>query len=118
MERTRVARTTGIGGAMSEVTQQRMQWSLVSAMAMAVLALALGGCAKKSSATGPVPAAPVPAALVPAPPPTAGPQYRIQVGDELHVRFLYQPDMNEQIPVRPDGRISLATTGEIDVVGM
>jgi len=36
---------------------------------------------------------------------------------ELHVRFTYQPEMNEQVPVRPDGRISLVSTGEIDAVG-
>jgi protein involved in polysaccharide export with SLBB domain len=58
------------------------------------------------------------AALLPPAPPVAGPTYRIQPGDELHVRFLYQPDMNEQIPVRPDGRITLASTGEIDAVGL
>jgi protein involved in polysaccharide export with SLBB domain len=58
------------------------------------------------------------AALQPPTQPTPGPTYRIQLGDELHVRFLYQPDMNEQIPVRPDGRISLVSTGELEVVGM
>jgi polysaccharide export outer membrane protein len=58
------------------------------------------------------------AALIPPEPATAGPEYRIAVGDELHVRFTYQPDNDEQLPVRPDGRISLRTTGEIDVVGM
>jgi polysaccharide export outer membrane protein len=58
------------------------------------------------------------AALIPPEPATAGPEYRIAVGDELHIRFTYQPDNDEQLPVRPDGRISLRTTGEIDVVGM
>lgn len=58
------------------------------------------------------------AALVPPEPQTAGPEYRIGVGDELHVRFLYQPDNNEQLPVRPDGRISLGATGEIEAVGL
>ncbi len=33
------------------------------------------------------------------------------------MRFTYQPEMNEQVPVRPDGRISLVSTGEIDAVG-
>jgi polysaccharide export outer membrane protein len=60
----------------------------------------------------------LPAALLPAATPTPGPEYRISFGDELHVRFLYQPDMNEEVPVRPDGRISLGATGEIVVVGM
>ena len=56
--------------------------------------------------------------LLPAEPMQPGPMYRIGVGDQLHVRFLYQPDMSEDVPVRPDGRISLGTTGEMTVVGM
>lgn len=80
--------------------------------------IAFTGCGgHRSASSGPAGNAPV-AALMPAAPPTAGPAYRIQAGDELHVRFLYQPDMNEQIPVRPDGRITLASTGEIEAVGL
>jgi len=58
------------------------------------------------------------AALMPPVAPEPGPAYRIQVGDELHVRFVYQPDMNEELPVRPDGHISLAATGDLTVAGM
>ena len=74
----------------------------------------VAGC---SSHKPPQPAAP-PAILEVAPPPTAGAEYRIGIGDELHVRFLYQPDMSEAVPVRPDGRISLASTGELIAVGL
>jgi protein involved in polysaccharide export with SLBB domain len=73
------------------------------------------GCAKHA------PSPPDPAvvgALMQPPPAEASASYHIQVGDELHVRFTYQPEMNEQVPVRPDGRIALATTDEIHVVGM
>jgi protein involved in polysaccharide export with SLBB domain len=56
-------------------------------------------------------------ALEPAAPQTPGPDYLIQDGDDLDVRFPFQPDMNESTPVRPDGRISLAAVGEIDAVG-
>jgi protein involved in polysaccharide export with SLBB domain len=87
-------------------------------------ALVLGGlgegCARRAPAPpveGSAAAAPS-AALLPPAPPEAGPAYRIQFGDELHVRFIYQPDQNEQTPVRPDGRISLGTTGELEVVGL
>jgi polysaccharide export outer membrane protein len=82
--------------------------------------LVLTGCAHHT-ATSPgagVPAGVPIAALQPAASPDPGPEYRIQVGDQLHVRFLYQPDMSEQVPVRPDGRISLAATGEMTVVGL
>ena len=74
----------------------------------------LVGCARRT----PPPPLPPPAVLQPAPPPTPGPEYHLGVGDELHVRFLYQPDMSEQVPIRPDGRISLASTGEIVAVGL
>lgn len=80
-----------------------------------VLSLALAalvGCARSSTSPGMV------AALAPPPPPEPTQEYRIQSGDELHVRFTYQPEVSEQIPVRPDGRISLATTGELIAVGL
>ncbi len=57
-------------------------------------------------------------ALQPAEPPTPGADYPIGVGDELDVRFPFQPEMNEAAPVRPDGRISLVSVGELDVVGL
>lgn len=80
------------------------------------------GCATHTAApagdTAGVPSTVMVAALAPAPPPEPTSEYRIQSGDELHVRFTYQPELSDQIPVRPDGRISLATTGEIVAVGM
>ena len=86
-------------------------------LGLALLAAVAAGCATKSpTASGSIPASV--AALAPPAPPRAAPEYRIQAGDELHVRFTFQPEMNEQVPVRPDGRISLATTGELAVVGM
>jgi polysaccharide biosynthesis/export protein len=55
--------------------------------------------------TGNMPPAP------PIPEPTAGyisalPAYRIQVGDVLDVRLMLNPELNEEIAVRPDGHIS------------
>ena len=52
--------------------------------------------------------------MPPAPPipePTAGyvsslPEYRIQVGDVLDVRLMLNPELNEEVAVRPDGHIS------------
>jgi protein involved in polysaccharide export with SLBB domain len=85
-----------------------------SLMALALVAGVGAGCARKAPAPTPANVA----ALAPPAPPRAADEYRIQAGDELHVRFTYQPEMNEQIPVRPDGRISLATTGELLATGM
>lgn len=44
--------------------------------------------------------------------------YRLQVGDQLDVKFFYHPELNESVTVRPDGRISLQLVQEIRVLGM
>jgi len=46
-----------------------------------------------------------------------GEEYRIQPGDLLDIKFFYSPELNEQIPVRPDGRISLQLAQEIPARG-
>jgi protein involved in polysaccharide export with SLBB domain len=47
------------------------------------------------------------------------PEYRIGVGDELQIKFAYNPELNEEhIPVRPDGRISVPLAKQIKVAGL
>ncbi len=89
-------------------------------VAVGVTCLLVTGCSSKKNSVPPAGnVAPGDiAALGPAPTPEVGPDYKIQVGDELHVRFLHHPEMNEQLPVRPDGRISLGATGQMEVVGL
>ncbi len=49
---------------------------------------------------------------------TTPPQdYQVQVGDLLDIKFFFNPELNESIPVRPDGRIALQLVGELSVVG-
>ena len=43
--------------------------------------------------------------------------YRIQVGDRLDIKFFFNPELNEEVLVRPDGRIALQLVGEISVAG-
>lgn len=45
-------------------------------------------------------------------------EYRITRGDMLDIKFLYNPELNEQVPVRPDGRISLQIVKDVPVVGL
>ena len=45
-------------------------------------------------------------------------EYRIQVGDQLDVKFYYNPELNEQVIVRPDGRISLQLIHEVSAAGL
>lgn len=42
-------------------------------------------------------------------------EYRINVGDKLDIKFFYNPELNEQTEVRPDGKISLQLVQEIAV---
>ncbi len=45
------------------------------------------------------------------------PTYRLQVGDVLDVRLLLNPDLNEEVTVRPDGRISTALAEGVTAYG-
>jgi polysaccharide export outer membrane protein len=67
-------------------------------------ALAVAACARRDD----LPSAP----LVPSPEHASyvTPTYRIQVGDVLSVRVLLNPDLNEDVTVRPDGHISTSIT--------
>ena len=99
--------------------QRRMKSARFVSLVLGTLVLGavVAGCGHRSPSPSTASGAPS-AALLPPVAPEPGPAYRIQLGDELHIRFTYQPDQNEQTPVRPDGRISLATTGELTVVGL
>jgi polysaccharide biosynthesis/export protein len=49
---------------------------------------------------------PVPLSPGPIPPPYVTPAYRIQVGDVLSIRLVLNPELDEDVTVRPDGHIS------------
>jgi protein involved in polysaccharide export with SLBB domain len=44
-------------------------------------------------------------------------EYRIQAGDQMDIKFFYNPELNEQVIVRPDGRISLQLANEMTAAG-
>ena len=44
--------------------------------------------------------------------------YRIQAGDQLDVKFFFHADLNEQVTVRPDGKISLQLVQEVQAAGL
>jgi polysaccharide export outer membrane protein len=45
-------------------------------------------------------------------------EYRIRSGDQLDIKFFYNSELNEQVIVRPDGRISLQLAPEIMAAGL
>ena len=45
-------------------------------------------------------------------------EYKIQSGDQLDVKFFYNPELNEQLTVRSDGKISLQLVNEVIAAGL
>jgi len=46
------------------------------------------------------------------------PEVRLGPGDLLDVRFVQHTDLNEQVRVRPDGKVSLPMVDDVDVAGL
>ena len=46
------------------------------------------------------------------------PEYRLQVGDQLNVKFYRNPELDQDVVVRPDGKISLPFIDEVHCAGM
>lgn len=57
-----------------------------------------------------------------APPPAYGVSapggYRLQPGDTLRIKFMYHPDLDVKLPIRPDGHIALQMAGDIQAAGL
>jgi protein involved in polysaccharide export with SLBB domain len=43
--------------------------------------------------------------------------YRLSPGDALDIKFMLNPELNEQVQIRPDGYISMPLVGELNVAG-
>ena len=46
------------------------------------------------------------------------PNYRIQAGDEMDIKFFFNPELNETVFVRPDGKISLQLVDDVQAAGL
>lgn len=79
-----------------------------SARTIGIGLLALVACGPHRGAN------PTPSAAFPR---TAPRSYVIQLGDQLSVRFYRQPELNEDIVVRPDGKISLQYVADVPAAG-
>ncbi len=92
--------------------RERLRTS-TTARAIVVLtaAVALAACTNTGNLP---PAPPEPVALGPSAP---LPPYRIQVGDVLDLRLLLNPELNEEVTVRPDGHISTTIAGDVLAAG-
>ena len=89
---------------------------LGTSVAALVLVIAVG-CSPAAKAPPVAGLQTIPASQVPAPAPTDQ-EYKIQVGDQLDIKFFYNAELNEQVIVRPDGRISLQLVQEVVAIGL
>ncbi len=95
------------------MTRRALSIRELSRRGLAILALlASAGCATVSK---PTKVASLKPADLGSPPDL---EYRIQVGDQIDVKFYFNPDLNEHLVVRPDGMISLQLVPEIKAAGL
>jgi polysaccharide export outer membrane protein len=81
-------------------------------IAATIASLLMLGCASQQSNVVPEAAAlTAPSSAEPAP-------YFIQPGDQLDIKFFYNPELNETLLVRPDGKISLQLIDEVQAAGL
>jgi protein involved in polysaccharide export with SLBB domain len=90
------------------MTEGTKQMTVALALLMAI-ACSIGAAAET------VPAPPADQAQATALPP---PTYRLEAGDAIDIRFLSNPELNEQAQIRPDGRVSMQIVGELTFSGL
>ena len=93
----------------------RIQDSVMTATILTALAALIVGCGSKRSSVNPVNNEAHAAVFAKSQEPR---EYRIHAGDELDIKFFFNPELNEAVPVRPDGKISLQLIGEIQAAGL
>lgn len=84
-------------------------------LAAAVLLAALAACASQQY---PAPALPGPAEAPAFYAPQLDGEYRLQAGDTIAVRSYYDAQLNQEVLVRPDGRVTLLLLGEVVAAGL
>src|SRR5712692_3409554 len=79
------------------------------------VSLALCACARQPANLVPLPPLDAPRESI-----TVGEpgEYRLQPGDLLRVKFLYHPELDLKVPIRPDGSITLQMAGDIRAAGL
>jgi protein involved in polysaccharide export with SLBB domain len=79
--------------------------------------LLLGLCSCGRPTAQPVPLPPLDAPAKPIGFGETG-EYRLQPGDLLRVKFLYHPELDVKVPIRPDGILTLQLAGDIRAAGL
>jgi protein involved in polysaccharide export with SLBB domain len=94
------------------VRRQRSGQHRLTVLAMAVALSTLVGCrASRTEAPLPPVAEPLSPSLI-----DTG-EYRLEPGDVLRVKFIYQPEMDVKVQIDPDGNIAIPGVGELQARG-
>src|SRR5262245_18461999 len=86
------------------------------ALPLVWLMLSFTGCYYNVT-TDPLPAPDRSAATAPMAPPFHVNTFLLNLGDQLAVKFYQNPQLDEDVVIRPDGKISLQLIGDVDAVG-
>jgi polysaccharide biosynthesis/export protein len=92
------------------ISRLRTAQTVLAAVLLAALA-ALSGCTTYTPVGAPT------LAQEPLPPPRAA-AYKMMPGDVLSIRFYGNAELNEDVPIRPDGAISLPFVGDVKAAGL
>ncbi len=88
-----------------------MRYKIFYLFCLSAFLISVSGCGGRNST--PIITAPLPAGNY-----DASKNYVLQPGDNLDIKFYYNPELNENITIRPDGRISLQLVDEITAAGL
>lgn len=94
---------------------RRTEGNHLRSLRVLLSALALGALAGCSAQPTEAPLPPVAEPLSPSLSDTG--QYRLEPGDVLRVKFIYQPEMDVKLEIDPDGNISIPGVGEVQARG-
>jgi protein involved in polysaccharide export with SLBB domain len=86
------------------------KYFIVSNCLLTFIVLIMFGCGGKDVSPLPLEAPPVYKEVVQ--------DYYLQPGDNFDIKFFYNPELNENVTVRPDGKISLQLIEEIQAAGL
>ncbi len=88
-------------------------WRALATALVAIAVSAVAGCMAYRP-----PAAPTLAQKDAGPAGTSGEPYRLQVGDQLSIRFYNNPELDQDVVVRPDGMISVPFLDDVRAAGL
>ncbi len=94
-------------------TGRKVQLFVKAASVIAIVAVVLVGCAARGAMLNQRATAALESTEIKNPA-----EYRIQSGDQMDIKFFFNPELNETVLVRPDGKISLQLIDDVQAAGL